>query len=323
MFTQKEYRLPAFSDGVTLCLKELLHYKNQSVRWLPPAKSLWAQLNGVHQSVHKGRGMDFSEVRLYQAGDDIRSIDWRVTARTGKAHTKLYMEEKERSRMLFIDLSAGMYFGSQLLLKSVQAMHLASLLAWLAVNQEDRIGALILVGDKMIEVRAQARERGALALLNALLKGHAYLEQIMQSGPLLDGDYNKALRHLNRVCPKGSELIFISDFYSLLGTEAQLSAAHQVLIARLCSHNVLRFVSIYDPLEQGQTPYRGREYVTDHRRSAWIDFSRAENKHLLAQDFLRKQEAIQQITKRHQLPLYHISAAQPLINQLGVRESRI
>ena len=78
--------LPTHSNGVTLNLDELLQYKSQSVRWLPPAKSLWSQLNGQHESAKKGRGMDFSEVRQYQAGDDIRSIDWRVTARTGKAH---------------------------------------------------------------------------------------------------------------------------------------------------------------------------------------------------------------------------------------------
>lgn len=87
-------QLPNHSDGVTLNLDELLQYKAQSVRWLPPAKSLWSQLNGQHESNRKGRGMNFSEVRQYQAGDDIRSIDWRVTARTGKAHTKLFSEER-------------------------------------------------------------------------------------------------------------------------------------------------------------------------------------------------------------------------------------
>lgn len=316
----EQYQLPPFSDGVTLNLKELLHYKNQSVRWLPPARSLWAHLNGIHQSVHKGRGMDFSEVRLYQAGDDIRSIDWRVTARTGKTHTKLYTEEKEQSRILFIDLSPSMYFGSQLMLKSIQAMHLSALLAWLAVDQEDRIGALILVGDRMIEVRPKARERGALALLNALLQGHAYLEQIMQSEGMQSSDYNKALRHLNRVCPKGSELIFISDFYALLGSEVRLSAQDRILITRLCSHNLVRFISMFDPLERGDTQYQGSEYVTDHKRAAWIDFAKPENKGMMAQDFLYKQDVIYKVASRHLVPFYQISSGIPLINQLGFKE---
>ncbi len=83
------HSLPPHANGVTLTLAELLHYRTQSVHWLPPAQSIWSQMNGNHTGRQKGRGMDFMEVRQYQAGDDIRSIDWRVTARTGKAHTKL------------------------------------------------------------------------------------------------------------------------------------------------------------------------------------------------------------------------------------------
>lgn len=317
---EEQQVLPPFSDGVTLNLKELLHYKNQSVRWLPPAKSMWAHLSGAHQSLQKGRGMDFSEVRPYQAGDDIRAIDWRVTARTGKTHTKLYTEEKEQVRMLFIDLSASMYFGSHLLLKSVQAMHLSSLLSWLAISQEDRIGALILAGDQMIEVHPMARERGALALLNALIKAHAYLEKFMCDEHHKNADYSKALRHLNRVCPKGSELMFISDFYAFMDPAAQLKAPYQVLVSQLCSHNLVRFICIYDPLERGDTSYRGCEYVRDHKHTAWIDFSRKESKSLMAQDFLSKEHAIRQIAMRHQIPFYQISSGLPLVSQLGFKE---
>ncbi len=76
-----QFALPPHSNGVTLSLEELLYYKSQSIRWLPPARSLWSVLGGMNSSRQRGRGMDFEEVRQYQAGDDIRSIDWRVTAR--------------------------------------------------------------------------------------------------------------------------------------------------------------------------------------------------------------------------------------------------
>lgn len=84
--------LPPHANGVTLTLEELLQYRTQSVRWLPPAQSIWSQMSGNHTSRQKGRGMDFMEVRQYQPGDDIRSIDWRVTARTGK-RTRSYLQK--------------------------------------------------------------------------------------------------------------------------------------------------------------------------------------------------------------------------------------
>lgn len=146
MATTPLHHLPPHANGVTLSLEELLPYQQQSVRWLPPARSLWTQMSGQHQSRSLGRGMDFAEVRQYQPGDDIRAIDWRVTARTGKPHTKLFTEEREKPVVLYIDLSASMQFGSQLMLKSVQAAHVASLISWLSVAQKrsrwcgDRLG---------------------------------------------------------------------------------------------------------------------------------------------------------------------------------------
>jgi len=316
---------PPFCDGVNLSLKELLYYKNQSLPLLPPAKSVWAQLAGMHATNQLGRGMDFSEVRAYQPGDDVRTIDWRVTARTGKTHTKLYTEEKEQVRLLFIDLSTSMYFGSKLLLKSIQATHLAALLTWLSISEQDRIGALILVGDKLIQVRPNGRDKGALAVLDALVQAHHYLQHLWENKAKPHGDYVKALRHLNRLCPKGSELIFISDFYALLGDQLDLNgekedrmlAQKQRLITQLCSHNHPRFMSIYDPLEQGETAYKGSEYVTDHKRSAWIDFSRENNKEAIAQAFSQRTHCVEQLAMQFNIPFYQISAGIPLIHQLG------
>ncbi len=130
------HSLPPHANGVTLTLEELLQYRTQSVRWLPPAQSLWSQMSGNHTSRQKGRGMDFMEVRQYQPGDDIRSIDWRVTARTGKAHTKLFAEDKEQAVILYLDLSSSLHFGSKYVLKSVQLAHFASVLIWLTLAKK-------------------------------------------------------------------------------------------------------------------------------------------------------------------------------------------
>lgn len=161
--------MPPYANGAFLSIEELLYYKSQTAKWLPPAKSLWSQLSGSHQSRSKGRGMNFSEVRQYQAGDDIRSIDWRVTARTGKAHTKLFEEEREQPVILLIDLSSQMRFGSSLLLKSVQAAHMASLIGWLTVQAGDRLGSVISTGNEIVDVKPMARAKGVLSVIEAII----------------------------------------------------------------------------------------------------------------------------------------------------------
>ncbi len=130
------------SNGVELTLKELLYYKSKArLLDLKPKRAIRSDQAGQYLAPHKGRGMEFAEVRQYQYGDDIRAIDWRVTARTGEAHTKLYQEEKERPVFIFCDLSSPLLFGSRLLLKSVQAAHLSALVAWSACARGDRLVA--------------------------------------------------------------------------------------------------------------------------------------------------------------------------------------
>ncbi|OBU14186.1 DUF58 domain-containing protein [Photobacterium aquimaris] len=306
--------LPPHSDGVNVCLAELLQYKNQAVRWLAPAKSIWSQLNGHHQSRHKGRGMNFSEVRPYQAGDDIRSIDWRVTARTGKTHTKLFTEEREQPVMLFIDISTSMQFGSQLMLKSVQAAHFASLLSWLAIDEQDRIGAVIYNGISTIECKPTARQRGPLHIINALIS--AQQDALKALDHANNDGFSTALKRLHYLCPKGSEIIVISDFYPLKATDKRR-------LSQLRQHNRIQFVQIYDPLEQGQTQFRGYEHVTDNQQSAWLDFSAKKTRDSLSAQYQHHQNFITEMATSLAIPLHSLSAAQPLLQQLGAHSQGI
>ncbi|MGF1758883.1 DUF58 domain-containing protein [Photobacterium sagamiensis] len=312
--------LPAHSDGVNLSLAELLQYKNQAVRWLPPAQSVWSQLNGQHMSRQKGRGMNFSEVRPYQAGDDIRAIDWRVTARTGKTHTKLFTEEREQPVMLLIDISDSMKFGSQLMLKSVQAAHFASLLSWLAVREKDRVGAIIYDGNQLIECKPTARQQGPLRVINALIGAHqAFGEQKSACKPTKAAEqeenrpslpFSAALKHLHHLCPKGSEIVIISDFY-------QLEDGDKRRLSQLRYHNRIQFVRIHDPLEQGQTAFRGHENVADSKQSLWLDFSSKKTREKLSQQYEAHQCFIREMTRTLAIPLHDLSSAIPLLQQLG------
>ena len=161
------------SNGVGLDMTELLYYQNKTTLIdLSARKNIHGQMSGNYLSRSKGRGMEFDEVRHYQTGDDIRAIDWRVTARTGKTHTKLFREELERPVLIATDLSASMHFGSQLLFKSVQAAHLASLVAWHAKNRGDRLGGIVFNQHEHLELKPRSRKEGVLHYLHALTAMH-------------------------------------------------------------------------------------------------------------------------------------------------------
>jgi len=161
------------SNGVELAMAELLQYQNKTALIdLSARKNIHGQMSGNYLSRSKGRGMEFDEVRHYQTGDDIRAIDWRVTARTGKTHTKLFREELERPVLIATDLSASMHFGSQLLFKSVQAAHLASLVAWHAKNRGDRLGGIVFNQNEHVELKPRSRKEGVLHYLHALTSIH-------------------------------------------------------------------------------------------------------------------------------------------------------
>jgi uncharacterized protein (DUF58 family) len=161
------------SNGIALSIEELIPYQTKtSLIDLAATKNLHNKLSGNYLSRMKGRGMEFDEVRHYQMGDDIRAIDWRVTARTGKTHTKLFREEVERPVLIATDLTPSMKFGSQLLFKSVQAAHIASLVAWHVKSRGDRIGGIVFNQTSHCELKPRSRKEGVLHYLHALCEIH-------------------------------------------------------------------------------------------------------------------------------------------------------
>lgn len=297
-----------YSNGVNLNLDELLYYRSQSIKWLPPARGIWSQLLGHHQSRQLGRGMDFSESRQYQAGDDIRAIDWRVTARTGKPHTKLFSEEREKPVVLYLDLSPSMVFGSKLMLKSVVMAHMASLLAWLTVSQQDRVGAIIDTGSDLFEIKPMSRNRGPLAILQKLVELHSQVLEQPRSKPT--NSFKPALIALRRLAPKGGEIVFISDFVRLQDDE-------QHSLSQLRQHNSVRFVHISDPLEYGSTAYRGSEKVSDGNRTQWLDFSSKQSRQQIASAYNNKQQGLKALAHKTGISFCTLSSDQLLLNQIS------
>lgn len=302
--------LPPHANGVTLTLEELLHYRTQSVRWLPPAQSIWSQMSGNHTSRQKGRGMDFMEVRQYQAGDDIRSIDWRVTARTGKAHTKLFAEDKEQAVILYIDLCSSLHFGSRYVLKSVQLAHFASVLIWLTLAKKDRIGAVIDDGQQCLEFRPSSLQKQGLRILNAILSTHNTHFSGNEKGDERSMPYSEVFESLHTLTPKGSELILLSDF-------AQMDEKELAQLRRLKQHNSVRAIQFYDPLERGETNFRGQVRASDGHRSQWFNFGSKGQRKELESHFTTHQESIKHLCHSMAIPFNSLSSGSPLIQQLS------
>jgi uncharacterized protein (DUF58 family) len=199
-------------------------------------------LLGSHHASHRGRGLEFEEVRPYVPGDDSRSIDWRVTARRGRLHTKLFREERERPVWLLVDLQPGLYFASRAQLKSAVAVRAAALLAWVSATAGDRIGAVLANGPETLCLPPRGREAGVLPIINGLLA-------LQPRSPALPvpQNLNEALRLLIPLVHPGSLVLVLSDF-------AGLGAAPDAAWSSLAAHAECRLFWITDALEQNGLP---------------------------------------------------------------------
>ena len=153
--------------GPSVAVADLIGLRNAAGAWRARAQSPMSP-GGTRRARRRGRGIDFDTVRAYQPGDDVRSIDWRVTARTGKAHTKVFREERERPVLTVVDARRNMAFGSRVRFKSVAACELAALIAWRALAAGDRSGGLIAAPDAVHLHRPSRTRSAVLAWLNAL-----------------------------------------------------------------------------------------------------------------------------------------------------------
>ena len=232
---------------------------------------------GAHGSAHRGRGLEFQEVRLYVAGDDPRSIDWRVTARRGRPHTKLYREERERPVWLAVDLNPALFFGTRRQLKSALVVRAAAVLAWIALLGGDRVGAVIHDGVAARVLPPRPREAGVLGLLAALAE-----MQPRAPGPPASGSLEAAVRALAPLVRPGSLVLALSDF-------AGLGAAPDPSWARLGAHSAWRLLWVRDPLEERALPnglYRvavpQSVRILDGAavRERWLDAWRARERHV-------------------------------------------
>ncbi|POQ04602.1 DUF58 domain-containing protein [Pseudomonas syringae] len=233
------YLIP--QPGIRVSLSELIEMRHR-VRevQLFSTPSQRSPLIGLHHSKLRGRGVDFDQVRVYQAGDDVRSIDWRVTARTQEPHTKLFHEERERPIFILVEQSRRLFFGSGLMFKSVLAAQAAALIGWAALEHNDRVGGLVFGDNEHYEIRPRRSKQSLLQLLNRLVR----VNQSLHTEIPPDRDaFGTALRRAREVLRPGSLVIVLCD-------ERALSDAAEQQLSLLSRHSDLLLLPLSDPLDR-------------------------------------------------------------------------
>jgi len=277
-------------EGITHVSQKELIRLNQAARVLDlHSRQIRSLQSGQYLSRFKGRGMEFDEARPYQPGDDIRAMDWRVTARTGRAHTKLFREERERPVLLWVDYRHSMAFGTRGVFKSVVAARLAAMLGWASAHQGDRLGGLVFSDQGHYELRPR---RGKAATLH-------FLQQLVEHQPMLDDapvtspdamNLNQALIRLNRVTRPGSLVFLMSDF-------RDINAESHAHLARLAAHSDVMLLAIADALE-ARLPPPGIYPLSDGQQEISLDTASGDIRQQYEQRFSRHHQHLEQLCKK-------------------------
>ncbi len=293
-------------DGVSVAIKDLLRLRAKAQDLgLSPRRKVYSLQAGGYVSPYRGRGIDFEEVRAYLPGDDIRNMDWRVTARTGHPHTKLFREERERPVVLLVDQGPSMQFGTRGAFKSVRAAEAAALVAWAAVDNGDRVGGVIASAPAHAEVRPASREHGALILLRTLASVHAAaLASRSADGYRL----TPALDRLTRIARPGTLVFLISDFRTL-------DREGENRLTRLSRHNDLIAVFVYDPLE-AQAPPPGRYRVSDGTRFSTLDTAARDLPAAYARRFRARLDHLRDYFRSQGIHFQSVATDEPLVESL-------
>lgn len=293
-------------NGLLVSAEELIALRHQARNLnLTSRRPVSSVLAGVHTSRFRGRGVDFVESRHYQPGDDFRDIDWRVTARTGQPHTKVFQEERERPVIVLLDLSAGMFFGSRVQLKSVQAAKVAALVAWAAVYRGDRIGGLICADQEHREIRPTGGRRGAMRLLRQIELGFQDFTPD-RFGPVTD--LQGSLERLRRIARPGSLVVLISDLRGM-------SAECERHLARLKLHTDVVAVEVVDPLEL-HAPPPAVYAISDGRRAATVDLSGREQQRYL-DELAQHRQQLRSVFSRYNILQLRCQTDQSAFNVLS------
>ncbi|MBV7482416.1 DUF58 domain-containing protein [Bordetella sp. BOR01] len=264
-------------------------------------------LAGQHGSRLRGRGLDFSELRRYVPGDDLRQVDPRATLRYGKPYVRSYTEERDRPAMIVVDQRMSMYFGSVRAFKCAVAARVAALAAWMAYRAGDRVGGLVFDDDGVRAFKPLRSRDRIRALLAEVARANAALSAQRPEQPAAPG-LNAALRGVLAHAPHDFLVCLISDF---AGADSDTLR----LLRQLSAHNDVVAALVFDPMAQ-DLPTRGRLVVTQGELQMEIAVGRQRERQPLADFFGGRLRQVAELLRRSQVPLLSIDTADDELAQL-------
>jgi len=283
-----------------------LEQKGRKVSLLP-RQPVHSFLSGRYASRMRGRGLNFEEIRDYRSGDDVRSIDWKVTARLQSPHVRVFNEERDRQGVLVVDQRLSMFFGTRRAMKSVTAAEIAAVVAWRILSVGDRVGGIVFNDRSIEEVRPQRSRRIVLQYLTKLAEQNQALgvgRGITRDATML----NRALDRIRRVAPHDATVVIFSDFDG-----ADETTRHA--IAALAAHNTVIAVLIHDP-SQSELPAAGRMTVTDGELQIALDVAHGSTRQNILDMSKTRLRSVFEWTRDFGVPVLPLSTAEEPVNQL-------
>ncbi|MDI3319391.1 DUF58 domain-containing protein [Pinibacter soli] len=307
MFGFKKNKQQAYPPEVATNLQDLMRYEYLvQAKNLLPSHPIYSILAGRHASKLRGRGLDFEEVRQYVAGDDVRNIDWRVTARTGLTHTKIFNEEKERPTFTILDQCSYMFFGSQRFVKSVTAAHAAALGAFYTIKRGDRVGGLIFNEDSYDHIAPKRSKALVQHFLQLIVNKNKLLPERKTIKPDVSR-LNEMLRRTHSIVTHDYVIEVISDF-------TYINDETRHLLKSLSYHNDVIVIHVYDALDEALPD--GKLILGDGRRQINWQNNKRNWGRKYSDDFQDMQSHLINDMRHYRIPVVFFNTMQTVEDQI-------
>jgi uncharacterized protein (DUF58 family) len=283
-----------------------LEHRAKGFNFLPrqPVHSILA---GRNNSRLRGRGLNFEEIRGYLPGDDVRNIDWKVTARLRKPHVRVYTEERDRPAILVVDQRIPMFFGSQLYVKSVTAAHLAALAAWTVFQSGDRIGAIVFNDTEIREFRPHRSRRRIMEVFQSIVG----MNNQLTAGSTARANYqqlSQALHQARRLAKHDHLIVIISDFAGADDESARL-------VLQMAQNNDVIAALVHDPmaLDLGES---GRLVVTEGELQVELDLGTEKVREPLQKYSRSRLQVAMDYLKKLAIPVLPVHTGEDAVEQV-------